>query len=319
MFHDFDKRLKRSLNRLDEICEENKQLILKFKSYCFVNDLSVPRVAKLVEQLVKMSEVRDKPFTEWTRDDIVAILEWVDERVRKEGLSPWTKREYKKTLKKFFKWLGKKELVDWFTIGEIKTRKFPDELLTEDEIRRLLEACKNPRDRALIAVLWESGCRAGELGNMRVRDVEFTEDGAWVKLFGKTGEKVVLLPFSTMYLSEWINAHPDPRPDNWLWVTLGRENYGSQMDYDAIRILLRKVAQRAGVKKKVNPHIFRHTRATELAKAGWSEVEMCLYMGWEIGSKMPRIYIHMVGRDIKRKIKEFYGLAEPNEEPPESR
>jgi len=79
---------------------------------------------------------------------------------------------------------------------------------------------------------------------MRVRDVEFTEDGTWVKLFGKTGERVVLLPFSTMYLSEWINAHPDPRPDNWLWVTLGRENYGSQMDYDAIRILLRKVAQR---------------------------------------------------------------------------
>jgi len=163
MFHDFDKRLRRSLNRLDEICEENKQLILKFKSYCFVNDLSVPRVAKLVEQLVKMSEVRDKPFTEWIRDDIVAILEWVDERVRKEGLSPWTKREYKKTLKKFFKWLGKKELVDWFTIGEIKTRKFPNELLTEDEIKRLLEACKNQRDRALIAVLWESGCRDGGL------------------------------------------------------------------------------------------------------------------------------------------------------------
>ncbi|MCD6492597.1 MAG: hypothetical protein J7K36_02155 [Archaeoglobaceae archaeon] len=50
-----------------------------------------------------------------------------------------------------------------------------------------------------------------------------------------------------------------------------------------------------------------------MAKAGWSEVEMCLYMGWEIGSRMPRIYIHMVGRDIKRKIKEFHGLEEPEE------
>lgn len=40
----------------------------------------------------------------------------------------------------------------------------------------MLEACMNPRDRALIAVLRESGCRVGELGNMMVRDVELTED-----------------------------------------------------------------------------------------------------------------------------------------------
>lgn len=115
-----------------------------------------------------------------------AVLEWVDERIRKENLSLWTKREYKKTLKKFFRWLGKKELVDWFTIGEIKTRKFPDELLTEDDIKKMIGACKNPRDRALIAVLWESGFRVGELGNMRVRDVELTDEGTWIKLFGKT-------------------------------------------------------------------------------------------------------------------------------------
>ncbi|MCD6492598.1 MAG: tyrosine-type recombinase/integrase [Archaeoglobaceae archaeon] len=82
--------------------------------------------------------------------------------------------------------MGKKELVDWFTIGEIKTRKFPDELLTEDDIKKMIGACKNPRDRALIAVLWESGFRVGELGNMRVRDVELTDEGTWIKLFGKT-------------------------------------------------------------------------------------------------------------------------------------
>ncbi len=315
--HDFDKKLQQYENRIKDstiILEENKRIIFKFKRYCFANDLSVPRVVKLIEHLTILAERTDKPLTEWNREDVEVVLEWVDERVRKEGLSPWTKREYKKTLKKFFKWLGKKELVDWFTIGEVKARKFPDELLTEDEIIRMLEACKNPRDRALIATLWESGCRVGELGNMRVRDVELTDEGAWVKLFGKTGERSLLLPFSTIYLSEWLKAHPDPQPDNWLWVTLGRENYGSQMDYGAIRMLLKKVAKRARVSKKVHPHLFRHTRATELAKAGWSEVEMCLYMGWEIGSKMPRIYIHMVGRDIKRRIKELHGLAEPEEQ-----
>lgn len=79
--------------------------------------------------------------------------------MRKEGLSLQTKREYKKTLKKFFNWLGKRELVDWFTVGEIKTRKFPDELLTEDDIKKLLNASKTQETGLYISVLWESGCR----------------------------------------------------------------------------------------------------------------------------------------------------------------
>jgi len=313
MFHNYEKTIELYTRKLKNLCKENEELILKFKRHCIANDLSVGRISKLIQQLVIISEVNPKPFSKWEKEDIELIIDWIDERVRKEGLSLWTKREYKKTLKKFFKWLDKGEIVDWFTIGDIKTRKFPDELLTEEEIKKMIDSCKNPRDRAIIAVLWESGCRVGELGNMRIKDVDFTEDGVWVKLFGKTGERRILLPFSTLYLSDWLNSHPDPSPNNWVWVTLGKENYGSQLDYDAIRMLLKKIAKRAGIKKRVNPHIFRHTRATELAKAGWSEVEMCLYMGWEIGSKMPRIYIHMVGRDIKRKIKELHGLAEPEE------
>jgi len=81
-----------------------------------------------------------------------------------------------------------------------------------------------------------------------------------------TGERWVLLPFSTLYLSEWLRYHPDPSPNNWLWVTLGKGKYGSRMDYDAIRMLLKKIAKRAGVKKRVNPHIFRHTRAPSSPK-----------------------------------------------------
>ncbi len=200
MIHDFNKRLERALKRLENICEENQKLILKFKSYCFANDLSLARVSKLIEQLVKISEVVNKPFTDWQREDVEKVLEWIDERIRKENLSLWTKREYKKTLKEFFRWLGKKELVDWFTIGEMKTRKFPDELITEDELKKMIEAAKNPRDWALISVLWESGCRVEELGNMRVRDVEFTDEGVWVKLFGKTGESCVVTIFYSLPL-----------------------------------------------------------------------------------------------------------------------
>ena len=101
MFHNSESRLERVMKGLDNICEE-KLLILKFKSHCFANDLSLPRITKLVEQLVKISEVVNKPFDKWEIEDVEAVLEWVDERIRKENLSLWTKREYKKTLKKFF-------------------------------------------------------------------------------------------------------------------------------------------------------------------------------------------------------------------------
>ena len=75
---------------------------------------------------------------------------------------------------------------------------------------------------------------------------------------------------------------------------------------------LRKIAKRAGIKKKVNPHIFRHSRATDLANL-LTEAQMKQYFGWTKDSKMAATYVHLSGRDIDEAILKIHGKLDENE------
>ena len=66
----------------------------------------------------------------------------------------------------------------------------------------------NARDKALIAVLYESACRAGEIANMNIKDVVTDQYGAVVMVDGKTGMRRLRLIDSSPYIAQWIDQHP---------------------------------------------------------------------------------------------------------------
>ena len=70
-------------------------------------------------------------------------------------------------------------------------------MLSEEEIKKMIEACENPRDRALVASLYESGTRISELGNIKVKHVKFDHYGAVLMVDGKTGMRRVRIIFSS--------------------------------------------------------------------------------------------------------------------------
>jgi len=72
-------------------------------------------------------------------------------------------------------------------------------------------------------------------------------------------------------------------------------------------MILRKIAKRAGIRKKVNPHAFRHARATHLAKF-LTEAQMKEFFGWVQDSDMASVYVHLSGRDVDRAILQLYGM-----------
>ena len=77
--------------------------------------------------------------------------------------------------------------------------------------------------------------------------------------------------------------------------------------------MLREVAQKAGIDKPINPHHFRHPRATDLAKK-LTEAQLCQYMGWIQSSKEAATYVHLSGRDMDKAILTLHGLAEEETE-----
>jgi len=81
--------------------------------------------------------------------------------------------------------------------------KLPDDLPSADDVQKLIDTATNARDKALISVLYESGCRIGELLTLRVKNVEFDDYGAVLHVNGKTGPRRVRIIHSVLGLQTW--------------------------------------------------------------------------------------------------------------------
>jgi len=298
-----------------EVPEEDRELILAFDEKCAAESIGFARRAGYVNHLYLIRKMLNKPFREASKRDIERILAEVAAR----EVSQWTVQGYKITLKKFYKWLlGKDEEypenVRWIRTT-VRNNQLPrDSLLSEEDIEKLLRACDNPRDRAIILVLAESGMRAGELLSLKIGHVRFDQYGAIVTVKGKTGDRAVRLIASAPALSLWLENHPrrnDPQAP--LWVNIGTKLKGTAMTYNGLQSLTWWLGKRANIGKRVHPHAFRHTAATRLARL-LTEAEMKQYLGWVQSSKMAGIYVHLASRDVDKTLLRIHGLLSEEED-----
>ena len=185
--HRFDLAL-RNLEQDPLICQENKAHIQRFVAFCRANNLTVERQLIYLQKLTLLARLHKAPFDRATKDSIVNLMD----RVKKRGLAEWTYHTYCVVLKRFYKWLrgtdDYPQEVKWLkaTVRN-KTTVTADKLLNEQEILKLAEKAENHRDRAFVLVLYESGCRIGELLGLRIKDIAFDQYGALLSVNGKTG------------------------------------------------------------------------------------------------------------------------------------
>ena len=154
-------------------------------------------------------------------------------------------------------------------------KTYPPEVLTRDEVMRLLAACsENPnaaaavRNRALIAVLYRSGLRCAEALALQPKDIDLNI-GTITVLHGK-GDQRRTVGVDAQAL-ELVQRWMDRRRE--LGVPAGspvfctvRENAGAAMYGSYLRDALKQLAKRARIDKRVHPHGLRHTHASELAR-----------------------------------------------------
>ena len=267
-------------------------------------------LANRLSQIANFCYFIKKPFNEVTKEDIIKYLEYLDVVKKVKAV---TIDNYKSAIKTFFQWFyGLKdkqypEIVEWMKRKRGKGLKLPEEILTEEEILRMAEKVDNPRDRALILVTYESGCRIGEIINLRLKHLRFDEYGAILMVNGKTGQRRVRLINCVPTLKIYLNNHLfKGNMEAPLWVCLNKNCYGSPLHRDGFVGVLKKAGNLAGINKRVNPHSFRHARATQLAKI-LTEQELKIFFGWTRGSNMASIYVHLSGEDVDRKLLEKAG------------
>jgi site-specific recombinase XerD len=308
------KRFEQAMQELEKeknISNENKELIRQFVDYCFSQRISKVRIIRYVQCLHKICKWNgNKSFKNYTKEDILHLLRKIEE----SDFSPWTIHMYRVAIKKFFKWLGKNELLDFKVTVKVNETKLPEDLLTEEEVKEMIEKCDNIRDKALIACLYESAARPGELLKMQIRDVAFDDYGCLIVLHGKTGARKLRLVIASPYLATWIENHPLKfNKDAPLWILTGNVGKYQPMSYAALAKVIRKVSELAKIKKKIQPYTFRHSRLTQLAKL-LTEQELKMIAGWTQSSKMAATYVHLSARDTDQAIlSKVYGITKAKE------
>lgn len=322
--YNYPRKLELSLNKLNEdnlACNEDKQAIISFSKVRLAKGSSHGRVAKIVYCLRFFTHWLKKPFSRATKEDLIGLIGDLESNTK---YSENTKHDYKIVLKMFYKWLkGNDEVappeIKWL-VPKLKNEKhkLPEDLLTEDEILRLANCANHPRDKALILVLYETGCRIGELLSLQMKHVHFDQYGAVLRVTGKTGDRRVRIISSAPVLASWLNIYDRAKNvDAPLWPPRA----SNQKHKDAIRFLdhrsmyqlIREVAKKAGITKRIHPHLFRHSRATALA-GKFTEAQMKEYFGWVQGSDMAATYVHLSGRDVDDALLKMHGLSKPEEE-----
>ena len=307
--HNYKGRFERTLKRIEEdkdISEENKKIIFQFKDNCLCQNISYGKIDAYLFYAVKYTKMLKKFMPEACKEDIMKVIA----ELNQTKYSEQTKVCFKIMLRKMYKMIRKTEEypaeVKWISTNISNNhRKIPEELLTEEEIGRVIRAAQTVRDKAIIAALAESGCRISEIGTLKIKHISFEEYGTRITVQGKTGMRKILLINSTPYLQEWINQHPlNNNPEAYLWHN---QQENPCLSYARISAILKLAAKRANVKKRVYPHLLRHSQATHMANI-MSEAAMKQYFGWTQSSKMAGIYVHMSGKDTDEAVLRANGI-----------
>ncbi len=205
------------------------------------------------------------------------ILHAFISRVNELGLNARSQSRIISGIKSFFKYLVLEERISsdpsLLLEGPRIGRKLP-EVLTIEEIDNLFSAIdlskpEGRRNKAMLEVLYSCGLRVSELVGLRISDL-FSDEG-FVRIIGK-GDKERLIPISPAALKEINNYMPDRNAmldiDKGHMDILFLNRRGKQLTRVMVFTIIRQLAEKTGIRKRISPHTFRHSFATHLVNGG---------------------------------------------------
>jgi len=174
--------------------------------------------------------------------------------------------------------------------------------ITKDQVKALLDACTNERDRLLVRLLYESAARIGEILALWVEDVDVAENRIHIRDRGTLENgaeiKTVHAPRSLDVSSDLIDeivayvgrAHTAEVETNHLFIKLHGQRSGQALTYAEVDSLFRRLRQKTGV--DVTPHVLRHSMLSQLAELGWQPEHLQERAGHASFQQTYQTYVH---------------------------
>ena len=225
---------------------------------------------------------------------------------RRGELSRATVWTYMKAIKRFLDWANDPKggaLKIEATANVPKLPKRPElDILSREEIERIEGAADNHRDTLIVRLLADTGIRVGELVGIRVSDLVESGREHYIRVRGKTGSRQVpITPAMSRRLRQYIERirQSDTSSER---IFVSRRRSVRTGDYEpltesGVQQLVRDLAEKAGIKKRVHPHLFRHSAATFMLQRGMDSVLVAQILGHSSLVMIQRVYQHLSDSD----------------------
>lgn len=256
----------------------------------------------LRDQRSKLKKANEwKAVQKWTKDDVTGYILYL----KKEEYSTGYTEMVKSLIKSFFIFHEKPDFVEKLRVKIEKKKLKKTEILTPADVDMLIEVATDNRYKALIALLFESGCRISELLAIHVREIEETEKGMEVMIPAtKTGDDY--RPCACVMSAQYIRNHI-------LYPPLKKDDLLFDISKVQIWLKLKEFGKLACIDKPLSAHKFRHAQATYMVRKGYNETIIRSKLGWTDDSTQIARYVHIDGTDVLNATYQLEGIEVPHD------
>ncbi len=312
----------------DYISDHNYQLFKEFITYLQADsDISDIRIYKYQTGFKTLfKKFLDVKLDEAEKDDIRDVVA----KIESSDYSEWTKYDFKVYIKKYYRTIHEHEFDRPDRVRKILDADFlessgePDnqteiEALSPPEVKDMMEEANLVRDKFLVLFFFETGARIGEILGTEDNSVEplqiedLTIHDKYLEaeiptLKNDKGSRELTLNQCVQLLQKWLERHPEGENRQApLFVNLNKGR-GNVMSRRYVAKVFRRLADKAGIDKKVTPHVFRHSAATYYAtEKEWGTYRLKHWFGWK-EAEMADKYCKENEERIKRQKLEEEGI-----------
>lgn len=220
-----------------------------------------------------------------------------------------TQNYYMIALRSFLKYLRKRQIgalsPDTIELAKVGSRDL--DLISIEELARLLKAAegtdlKSLRDRAMLELFFSTGLRLSELCSLD-RDLDLSRDEFSIRGKGDKVRVVFLSDDAKSYIKKYLAARKDM--DEPLFVNVSRNTAAGRLTPRSIERIVKHYAIKAGISKKVTPHVLRHSFATDLLSNG-ADIRSVQMMLGHANIATTQVYTHVTDKQLREVHKKFH-------------
>ena len=285
-----------------------KEYIDEFLRYLLIDkNYSSNTIESYKNDLLKLSHFVNKDIKSIDVDDLKKYIKSLSNSLEEKSLS-----RNISCIKSFYKFLIINKIVNNNPSDALylpKTKKSLPKVLSEEDVLKLLDIelkdSFDYRNKAMLEVMYASGIRVSELVNLKLQDVDLSDEVIRINGKGSKQRIVPLGEYATLALKEYINNYRSTMLKKYNTDYIFLNNHGNVITRQGFFKIIKEIASKKGINEDISPHTLRHSFASHLLKYG-ADLRTIQELLGHSDITTTQIYTHISNEQLKKNYSEFH-------------